>query len=305
MMTPRISLEALSVLHTIDRRGSFAAAAEELDKVPSAISYIVQRLEEQLDITLFQKQGRRSVLTPAGKHLVKEGQSILNAVNDLADKTRSIARGWEPSIRIAIDSMFNVKATYRILNAFLAQHPDIEIDIREEVMSGGWEALIEDDVDLLIGAAGPTPKHKGIHAIPISRFDRVFAVAPDHPLATAKQPISNEMIAKERIVVVHDSARTHIPWTKGISSGSRYFYVPTVDCKIRAQLAGIGCGYLPRMRVQKHIDAGELIPLEIEHDRDSAPSEMYMAWKIVNRGKGLKTLKAMFEEHQHSLLESC
>jgi len=302
-MNPVITLEALIVMDTIEQRGSYAAAAEALNKVPSALSYIIQKLEEQLGVTLFQRQGRRSVLTPAGKHLLEEGRLILGAVNKLADKTRSIANGWEASIRIAIDTMFNTEATFSVIEAFLADHPDMEIDIREEVMSGGWEALIDDDVDLLLGAAEPIPKQKGVHAVPIATLDRVFAVAPGHPLAGAEQPIPHTSIARERTVVVHDSARTAIPWTKGIITESRYFYVPTVDCKIRAQLAGIGCGFLPRRRVQHHIDAGRLVALEIENTAMAQETTMYMAWKIVNRGKGLKALKDRFIAKQQSLLE--
>lgn len=304
-MNSPITLEAISVLLTIDRRGSYAAAAEELDKVPSALSYIVQKLEEQLDVTLFQKQGRRSVLTPAGRHLVEEGEVILDAIGKLTDRTKTIATGWETRIRIAIDSMFNTKATFEIIESFLKAYPDVEIDIREEVMSGGWEALIEDEVDLLLGAAGPVPQQKGIHATPVAKLDRVFAVHPDHPLANATQPVPHTRLAKERTVVVHDSARTAIPWTKGIITESRYFYVPTVDCKIRAQLAGIGCGYLPRRRVQQHLDAGELIELEIENPPHGDLTDMFMAWKIVNRGKGLKALKDLFTNRQSELLESC
>ncbi len=305
MLHSAITLEALSVIDAIEQRGSYAAAAEALNKVPSALSYIVQKLEEQLGVTLFQRQGRRSVLTPAGKHLLEEGRLILSAVNKLADKTKSIANGWEASIRVAIDSMFNTESTFTIIEQFLQDHPDMEIDIREEVMSGSWEALIDDEVDLLLGAAGPVPQQKGIHAVPIADLDRVFAVAPEHPLAKARQPVPLDRIARERTVVVHDSARTAIPWTRGIIAESRYFYVPTVDCKIRAQLAGIGCGYLPRGRVQKEIDAGRLIPLEIENSPTALESTMYMAWKIVNRGKGLKALKDRFIAGQQSLLESC
>ena len=72
-----LTLEALLVLDAIDQRGSFASAAEQLNKVPSAISYIVQKLEEQLGVTLFVRQGRRSVLTPAGLHLLEEGRKVL------------------------------------------------------------------------------------------------------------------------------------------------------------------------------------------------------------------------------------
>jgi DNA-binding transcriptional LysR family regulator len=294
MLQSPITLEALVVLHTIDQRGSYAAAAEELRKVPSALSYIIQSLEEKLGVTLFERQGRRSVLTPAGRHLMEEGRLLLEAVGKLADRTRSIASGWETRIRVAIDSMFNTRVTFEILDQFLQDCPDIEIDIREEVMSGGWEALIDDQVDLLLGAAGPVPPHKGIHARPIAKLDRVFAVARNHPLATEPQPISHERLAQQRTVVVHDSARTSIPWTAGIVIESRYFYVPTVDCKIRAQLAGIGCGYLPRRRVQAFLDAGELVELEIENPPHDKATDMYIAWKLVNHGKGLAALRNQF-----------
>lgn len=61
-----ITIEVLETPDAIDRRGSFAKAAEELNKATSAVSYAVLELEEQSDIALFQRQGRRSVLTPAG-----------------------------------------------------------------------------------------------------------------------------------------------------------------------------------------------------------------------------------------------
>ncbi|WP_354623381.1 LysR family transcriptional regulator [Psychromonas sp. MME2] len=91
-----ITLEAIAVIDAIHKRGSYAAAAELLDKVPSALSYIVQKLEDQLQVTIFQKQGRRAVLTPAGKNLLHEGRLILQAVERLRITTQTISNGWEP-----------------------------------------------------------------------------------------------------------------------------------------------------------------------------------------------------------------
>ena len=53
----KLTLDGLEVLDAIDRRGSFAAAAEELHRVPSAITYSVQQMEESLDIALFDRRG--------------------------------------------------------------------------------------------------------------------------------------------------------------------------------------------------------------------------------------------------------
>ena len=62
-----LTLEALLVLDAIDRKGSFAAAAEELHKVPSALSYTVKQLETFLSLPLFDRSGQKAVLTPEGR----------------------------------------------------------------------------------------------------------------------------------------------------------------------------------------------------------------------------------------------
>jgi DNA-binding transcriptional LysR family regulator len=65
------------------RRGSFSAAAKELFRVPSTISYTVSKLEEDLGVRLFERFGPRVVLTPAGEELLKEGRYLLKAAGDL------------------------------------------------------------------------------------------------------------------------------------------------------------------------------------------------------------------------------
>ena len=180
MKTPPISIEALLVLDAIEYRGSYAAAAEQLNKVPSALSYIVQKLEEQLNVTLFTRQGRRAVLTPAGKHLLTEGRKLLAVVNLLSEQTQTIANGWEPKIRIACDSIIDTKPLFKGISSFLAEHKNIEIDVKEEVMNGTWEALIEDRVDLVVGAPAPVPNQQGIRAVTFSALNSILVVVAIH-----------------------------------------------------------------------------------------------------------------------------
>jgi len=286
-----ITLEAITVLDAIEKRGSYASAAELLGKVPSALSYIVQKLEEQLEVTIFQKQGRRSVLTPAGKHLLLEGRLILEAVERLAVRTQTIANGWEPKLNIAIESILQSKVIFSVLNEFLKSHPSVEIDISEEIMNGAWESLVDDKIDMIIGASHPIPKQKGIQTLYLCDFDPVFVVSPDHPLTREQHPLSNEIIATHRAVVAHDTARQWIANTTAVISEDRYFYVPSLEYKINAQLAGIGCGFLPRQRIQKYLRSGELIELQIEQIHPPMP--LFLAWKIVNQGKALKTIREM------------
>lgn len=288
MNTPPISIEALLVLDAIEHRGSYAAAAEQLNKVPSALSYIVNKLEEQLNVTLFQRQGRRAVLTPAGKHLLSEGRKVLNAINNLSEQTQIIANGWEPRIRIACDSIIDVTNVFAALQQFLIEHKSIEIDVKEEVMSGTWEALIEDNVDLVIGAPAPVPAQKGIRAVKITDIQNVLVVHPTHPLAKERKPIKPSDLGQYTTVIVHDSAKQSIPWSANLIEGSQRFYVSSVKQKITAILSGIGIGYLPVNLIAEHIKAKKLHVVELIEPRPI--QDLYLAWKITNKGKGLKKL---------------
>lgn len=156
-----ITIEVLETLDAIDRRGSFAKAAEELNKATSAVSYSIQKLEEQLDISVLQRQGRRSVLTAAGRLMLEEGREILQTTARLANKAKEVATGWEPRIDIAIESFQSYTQFFEVLREFLDEHPKIEIDVCESVLNGGWEALEQNRVDLIVGAPGPAPLQKG------------------------------------------------------------------------------------------------------------------------------------------------
>lgn len=291
MNTPPLSVEALMVLDAIEYRGSYAAAAEQLNKVPSALSYIVQKLEEQLSVTLFVRQGRRAVLTPAGKHLLIEGRKVLLALNALSEQTQTIANGWEPKIRIACDSIIDVKPVFTCIQRFLEEHQTIEIDVQEEVMNGTWEALIEDRVDLVIGAPSPIPSQKGIRAVKIKELHNILVVSSSHELSKNRLPIYTYELSKYRSVVVHDSAKSEIPWSVNIIEGSQHFYVSKVTHKVEAIIAGIGIGYLPRYMAQEHIEAGRLCEIELVDKKLS--QDLFMAWKITNKGKGLNKLKTI------------
>ena len=93
--TNMIPLEALQALDAIDRKGSFAAAAEELFRVPSAITYTIKKVEEQLNIKLFDRNKQRAKLTPTGKLVLEKGREILRQVQQLEAQAQQTETGWE------------------------------------------------------------------------------------------------------------------------------------------------------------------------------------------------------------------
>lgn len=283
-----INIEILEVIDAIDRQGSFAKAAEELNKATSALSYAIQKLEDQLNITVFQREGRRSVLTPAGQIILAEGRTILNATKLLAAKAKEVANGWEPSLRIALESTLNHQVFFSVMHEFLNQHESLEIDISESILNGGWEALEHDRIDLLVGAPGPVPQQKGFRAVGIQTDDMIPVIASHHPKANdIKQGAKlEELLPSLRRVVSHDTSTVNVARNVGLSVGKQILYVQTMDQKIHAQLSGLGIGHLPRHRIQKYLDNGKLLPIPFTqktHDN-------FIAWKISHKGKALQTL---------------
>jgi len=288
MRTNPITIEALEILDAIDRRGSFAKAAEELNKATSALSYGVQKLEEQLDITVFQRQGRRSVLTPAGRLILDEGRKIINSTTMLAEKAKEVATGWEPRLRIAVESTLNYPLFFQVLAEFMNNHESLEVDVCESVLSGGWDALEQDRVDLIVGSPGPVPLQKGYRAVSIDQSDMVPVIAAHHPLARLanNSEALKAALPNIRRVVTHDTSTVSIARSTGLSMGKQILYVQTADQKIEALLAGLGIGNLPRQRIQGFLKNEKLIELDV----GTSNLENFIAWKISNKGKALHAI---------------
>src|SRR5437867_12915135 len=76
--------EALAMMDVIARTGSFAAAARELGKVPSALTYNVRQLEDALAVLLFDRRSRQAKLTAAGDELLNARRRLLAPTAALA-----------------------------------------------------------------------------------------------------------------------------------------------------------------------------------------------------------------------------
>src|SRR3954464_11079944 len=137
----RLSLDALQVMDAIDRKGSFEAAADELHRVPSAITSSVKQLEEGLGIALFDRRGHRAVLTDAGKELLSEGRRLLRAAADLECRVQQVAKGWEAELRIAVDTIVGIDKLYGIIEEFYRERTGTRLRISSEVLGGTWDAI--------------------------------------------------------------------------------------------------------------------------------------------------------------------
>jgi len=290
----RLSLETLQVIDAIDRKGSFAAAAAELHRVPSAITYSVRQLEEGLGIAIFDRAGHRAVLTPAGRELLAEGRRLLRAAEDLECRVQQVARGWEAELRIALDTLVGIDRMFGVVEEFYGQKTGTRIRLLHEVLGGTWDALASGRADLAIGAPGDAPSGRNYSARPLGRVQMVFVAAPFHPICSEPQPLTDETILRHRAVSVADSSRLLPARTVGLLSGQDTLTVPSMEAKAAAHVAGLGVGFLPKWIAEREALAGRLRILEVAAERP--PADLVVAWRPGGEGKALRWMVKRLED---------
>ena len=307
--------EALTMMDVIARTGSFAAAARELGKVPSSLTYSVRQLEDALDVLLFDRRSRQAQLTAAGTELLNEGRRLLEQMDAVANRVRRVATGWETQLSIAVDGVISRLTMFELCESFYAlcvssqvatprlaaagrspsrldaaprptdpaddaNHgsPGTHLRLRTEVLAGTWEALTSGQVDLAIGVGMDRTTVPGVQIKELGHVPFVFAVAPHHPLARAAQALSDAELQRHRAIAVADSAQRMSPMTVNLLPGQDVLTVSSMELKIEALLRCMGCGFAPEPMVREHVAAGRLVIKPVQ--RAGNIGRFGYAWRV-------------------------
>ncbi len=261
-MNSSITLEALYILDAIERRGSFAAASQELDKAPSSLTYQVQKLEQDLDITIFDRSGHKASFTEAGKLILERGRLILAATQKLVDDASLLANGWELDIAIAYDGVVPVRNLYGLVDE-LGMVSKTRVKLQEEILAGGWEALNSGRADLLICPhLGKAPQD--VKSEVIGKTSMVWVAKADHYVhaRSHRESFDEEAQQKYRIIAIADTAREQAPLSINVLEKQPRLTVTNFQAKVDALVHGLGIGTLPKQIAVPLIENGDLKQIE-------------------------------------------
>jgi DNA-binding transcriptional LysR family regulator len=269
--TPRIGLEQWRTLIAVVDAGGYAQAAEALHKSQSAVTYAVQKLEGVLDVKAFEMQGRKAVLTPTGKLLYRRARALLDEAGGLEKAARSLAAGWEPEIRVAVEVLFPTWLILECLDRFGAEAPDTRIELIESVISGTQEALVSGFATLAI--AGRIPP--GFSGDSLIRLRLVPAASPQHPLHQLQRKITLKDLRAYRQLVVRETGQTRAART--LVEATQRWTVSNMSTSIIAARAGYGYAWLPEYKIRDELAAGTLRALPLREGGERF-AELYLVY---------------------------
>ncbi|SFC13607.1 DNA-binding transcriptional regulator, LysR family [Marinospirillum celere] len=253
----KVTLEQWRMLQAVVEAGGFNQAAEMVHKSPSSVHAAVHKLEQQLGVDLLAVQGRKVLLTEAGRALLRRAHLLLEEARDLEDMAEHLATGVEAEVRLAVDQVFPANRLTEGLAEFSSHWPKTRIELRETVLSGGVELLYAGEVDLLISGL-PV---QGFIGRPLMLAEFICVAHPEHPLHHMGE-LSFRDLKRFRQLVIRDSSSAH-RLDAGWLEAEQRWTVSHVATSLRMLKLGLGFAWLPRHLVAEAIASKELQPLNL------------------------------------------
>lgn len=192
-----IDIQPLAILREIDRTGSLTEAADKLCLTQPAVSHAIRRFEERHGVKLWEREGRKLRLTPAGDYLLGLSTRILPQLEHGAKVLEDYARGRRGAIRIGVECHPCQNWLMRVVDQFLDQWPDVELDVTSAFQFGGLAALLGHEIDILVT---PDPvEREGLSFKPVFDYELSLAVAENHPLAN-KDHVTPKDLSRETLI---------------------------------------------------------------------------------------------------------
>ncbi|MFV7772561.1 DNA-binding transcriptional activator PunR [Shewanella marisflavi] len=280
-----LSEQSMQLIDMVARVGSFTAAANKLHKVPSAVSYAVKQVEEELGVILFERHHRSVSLTPAGEHFVKQVRSVLANLASLKDDTKRVANGWQPTLSIALDNIVRADKISNLIADFYRHFDNVELIIRIEVFNGVWEAIATGRSDIAIGATTAIPVGGDYHFKDMGDIEWTFLVSKHHPLAAIDRPLLDDELRIYPSICLEDTSREIPKRLTWLLDNQRRLVVPDWIRAINCFREGLGIGYMPKHFATPFVQAGALIEKQL--DRPKAPSPCCLAWNDANQSPAM------------------
>jgi DNA-binding transcriptional LysR family regulator len=268
-----MTLDQLMAFHAVAIRGGFTAASAFLHKSQPAISKLIQNLESELGLVLFDRTSYRASLTDAGKLFLERTARVLENAEALRQFGLSLGGVVEPVVRLVLEAVTPLPGVLAALRDVETRFPWVRYELRTERLSGALEALRDRSADLAITSThGMDPN--AMTAQPFRSVRIIPVVHRDHAFASHAGAVPAALLRQAPQVVLRDSARGELTQTLNVLEGGLRWTVTDVAAKLEIIEAGLGWGGLPEHVVAGALRAGTLVAIDVR-EFDVRSIELY------------------------------
>lgn len=252
------TLDEWEILHTVVQLGSFASAAEKLNRSQSTISYAINRLQDQLGIRIFEMRGRKAQLTETGRALLADAEPLLGGFGRLEERARSLVSGGESEIRLSVDSIYPNEKLFGVLSEFTRQFSYVQPKLRQGTFLASETEFLTQGADLCI--TGLMTREYFVKPVLEVRLQAVARF--DHPLQGKARGLSRFDLIQHLAVVI-EGVVSGEPRRQPRIPSQRSLAVNTIEAAVEAVRSGLCFGWLPMYRIEPYVESGELVPLHL------------------------------------------
>lgn len=265
----------LSIVQEVEKQGSLTAAAEVLFVTQSALSHSMKKLEQQLGTAIWLREGRHLRLTQAGQYLLAVANRVLPQLDLAEERLRQYAQGERGALRIGMECHPCYQWLLKIVSPYLAQWPDVEVDVKQKFQFGGIGALFGYEIDLLVT---PDPLDKpGIVFQPVFDYEQVLAVASAHRLAKRRQ-IEPADLADEVLITYPVGIDRLDVFNQFLAPARitprRHKAIENTDIMMQMVASGRGVTALPRWLVKEYAQKMDVVPKRL--GTQGIPKQIYL-----------------------------
>jgi LysR family transcriptional regulator for metE and metH len=265
----------LEIVRAVDEHGSLTAAAEQLHLTQSALSHAVRKLEDQLGLAIWYREGRSLRPTQAGDYLLRLADRLLPQLAHAEALLGQYARGERGTLRIGMECHPCYQWLLRIVAPYLDAWPTVDVDVKQRVQFGGIGALFGHEIDVLVT---PDPLYKaGLQFEPVFDYEQVLVVGPRHPLLGAEyvkpQQLSDETLITYPVATDRLDIYTEFLMPQGISP-RRHKPIETTDIMLQMVASGRGVAALPRWLVEENAEKFDVAAVKL--GRKGVDKQIYL-----------------------------
>jgi DNA-binding transcriptional LysR family regulator len=175
-----MDLRKLEIFAQVARHNSFSKAASSLHMAQPAVSIAIRKLEEELETRLFDRSGKRAMLTAEGAQLLRRTVSILDEVEGLKRATSAMKGLLQGELSIACPSMLATYFLPDLLSGFLAEHPGLQASVTQAGTTAVERMLLDDEIEIGVTTSNDPAQVPDLELIPLISEQIVLCMATGH-----------------------------------------------------------------------------------------------------------------------------